>query len=48
MGYRDDVYVIWTDAIYDEKRKPSDRELPGGRTSMCAAFRELLDDAERV
>jgi hypothetical protein len=24
VGHRDDVYVIWADAIDDEKRKPSD------------------------
>ena len=46
MSHRDDVHVIWTDSIYDEKGKSSDRELPRCRTSTCAALRELLDHVE--
>lgn len=46
MSHGDDVHVIWTDSINDEKRKSSDRELPRRRTTMCAALRELLDQVE--
>jgi hypothetical protein len=46
MSHGDDVHGIWTDSIYDEKGKSSDRELPRGRTSTSAALRELLDRIE--
>ena len=48
MRHGDDVHVIRTDSINDEKRKSSDRELPCGCTPPRAALRELLDQLEHM